>query len=285
MEHFPDSMTNRPSQNSAAQPALRKKFVPVDAIIRQKVRRRVAARQFVLARIVNWQKVRFFANSFWKFFFGKQKFSFALVVAILFLGFFAGMVTVYKTGFLKADTEAEAPVAPGTVAMVLGAATLGPIDKVPNDVLFNMPLSQLEGYLNEALKTPEMKEAEIFALREQKLKAYLADKHSPFVDIADTVARLKHWKLVLAISNSESSLGKRCYNSNCSGIGVAPGHPLWRNYASTREWAQDLDRLLDKRYKDWTLERMNGVYNQPGSKNWLLAAKQVLEELQESQIE
>ena len=285
MDNFPDSITNLPLQNSGVKPASQKRFVPVDAVIRQKVRRRAAARQFVSAGMVNRQKVRFFISSFWNFFFGRQKFSFALVVTILFLGFFAGMVTVYKTGFLKADSEAEAPAAPGTVAMVLGAATLGPIDKVPNDVLFNLPFSQLEGYLNEALKTPEMKAAETLVLREKKLKEYLASKHSPFVEIVDTVAKLKHWKLVLAISNSESTLGKRCYGNNCSGIGVAPGHPLWRNYASTREWAQDLDRLLDKRYKDWTLERMNGVYNQPGSKNWLLAAKQVLEELQQSQIE
>jgi hypothetical protein len=30
---------------------------------------------------------------------------------------------------------------------------------------------------------------------------------------------------------------------------------------------------------------MNGVYNQPGSENWLLASKQILEELQEREIE
>ncbi len=32
------------------------------------------------------------------------------------------------------------------------------------------------------------------------------------------------------------------------------------------------------------LEKMNGVYNKPGSNNWVLAAKQVLEDLEERKI-
>ncbi len=252
--------------------------ISVDAI----VRRKVAKPAIVFPPVEKRQKF----GALWHFLFGRRRFSLALVATILFFAFFAGMSAVYQTGFLKAESQRqEIPAVPGTVATVLGASTLGPINNVPNDVLFNMSFAQLENYLNEVLKTPEAKQEEIFVLREKKLKEYLASKNSPFVEIANTVARLKHWKLVLAISNSESSLGKHCYNSNCSGIGVAPGHPLWRNYPSKREWAKDLDRLLDTRYQDWTLERMNGVYNQPGSKNWLLASKQVLEELQESGIE
>jgi hypothetical protein len=66
---------------------------------------------------------------------------------------------------------------------------------------------------------------------------------------------------------------------------VEPGHPLWRSYKTKADWAKDLDKLLERRYKNWTLEKMNGVYNQPGSENWLLASKQILEELQEREIE
>lgn len=157
--------------------------------------------------------------------------------------------------------------------------------KIPNEALFNLTIDQLEVYLNEALKTPEVKQAEILAKRKDKLKFFLAEKNSPFVDIVNTLAELKHWKLVLAISNSESTLGKRCYTNNCSGIGVEPGYPLWREYSSTAEWAKDLDRLIEKRYKDWTLEEMNGVYNKPGSDNWILAAEQVLQGLNDRRIE
>ena len=179
------------------------------------------------------------------------------------------------------DSSAQGPVIP----VVAGTTALGPISQVPNEILFNLTLEQLEVYLQEALKTPEMKQAEILAKRKEKLKQYLEEKKSPFAEIVGTIAELKHWKMVLAISNSESSLGKNCYTNNCSGIGVEPGHPYWREYATKADWAKDMDKLIEKRYKDWTLEEMNGVYNHPGSANWIMASKQILEELQEENIE
>ena len=156
---------------------------------------------------------------------------------------------------------------------------------MPNDILFNLSFQQLENYLNSLVLTPEVQQAQALADRKLKLKAYLEEKRSPFVNIIDTLAELKHWQTVLAISFAESSLGKHCADNNCSGIGVEPGHPLWRSYDSTAEWAKDLDKLIDKRYKDWSLEAMNGVYNKPGSDNWLFATKQILYELQEWGIE
>ncbi len=156
-----------------------------------------------------------------------------------------------------------------------------------NDALFTMPINQLEAFLKQqqGQDKPSKPVKDLLAERTEKLKIYLAEKKSPFVEIADTIAGLKHWKLVLAISNAESTLGKHCSSNNCSGIGVDPSHPLWRKYESTRDWAKDLDRLLEKRYKDWTLEKMNGVYNQPGSQNWLLATRQILAELAERNVE
>lgn len=215
----------------------------------------------------------------------------AILVVLISASFIAGAYFTWRTDKSLARDENQTPTvsSPSSPApslpVVEGAAALGPISQVPNEVLFNLTLDQLEIYLAEALKTPEMKEAERLAARKEKLKEYLEEKRSPFVEIVNTIAELKHWKLILAISNSESTLGKRCYNNNCSGIGVEPGHPLWREYENKAEWAKDLDRLIEKRYKDWTLEEMNGVYNQPGSQNWLLASKQVLEEMQERGIE
>lgn len=212
----------------------------------------------------------------------------AVTGVLMFIAFSFGVWVTVQTPKSEAQSKeilSQSPVA-GIVPLPKETnAPLGPIANVPNDVLFNLSLEQLEAYLVSISKTPEMKEAERLADRKKKLKEYLAEKKSPFVAIVDTIAELKHWKMVLAISNSESTLGKRCHSNNCSGIGVEPGHPLWREYPSTREWAKDLDKLLERRYKDWTLEKMNGVYNQPGSSNWLLASKQILEELQERNIE
>lgn len=210
------------------------------------------------------------------------------VIVLLVMAFGAGSWSVLSTEKIKADAEPQ----------ILGVldennlikVTSEPVSVfeggvVPNEQILSLTLNQIEGYLNEALKTPELKNAEILASRKEKLKKYLEEKHSPFVSIVDTIAELKHWKLVLAISNSESTLGKRCYTNNCSGIGVEPGHPLWREYETKADWAKDLDRLIEKRYKDWKLEEMNGVYNKPGSANWIYAATQIIEELKERGIE
>lgn len=212
----------------------------------------------------------------------------AVTGVLMFIAFSFGVWVTVQTPKSEAQSKEILNQSPAAGIVPLPKETnapLGPIASVPNDVLFNLSLEQLEAYLVSISKTPEMKEAERLADRKKKLKEYLAEKKSPFVAIVDTIAELKHWKMVLAISNSESTLGKRCHSNNCSGIGVEPGHPLWREYPSTREWAKDLDKLLERRYKDWTLEKMNGVYNQPGSSNWLLASKQILEELQERDIE
>ncbi len=222
----------------------------------------------------------------------KKQVSLLVSVAGLLLAFSGGIWFTLSTSPSAAENEpqvlGEQTSAPSTQSSIIPLGTggsLGPVSLVPNDVLFNMTISQLENYLAESNKPSEDQGIKILAARKDNLKNYLDSKNSPLSAIVDTLAELKHWKLVLAISNSESSLGKRCYNNNCSGIGVEPGHPLWRNYNSKADWAKDLDRLLEKRYNNWTLEKMNGVYNYPGSKNWLMASKQILEDLQEQGIE
>lgn len=255
------------------------KKVAVDAIARRKTNfGSISERShFVFARAE--KPKNFLAFKFLPYF----------IAVMVLMAFSAGSYLTWRTDKSAAEDSsqnqnflaARVPLQPAA----LGATALGPISAVPEEVLFNLTLDQLENYLVESLTTPEMKEAEKLADRKFKLKIYLDEKASPLIGIADALAELKHWKMILAISNSESTLGKRCYNNNCSGIGVEPGHPYWRNYNSKAEWARDLDKLIEKKYKNWTLEQMNGVYNQPGSKNWLLAAKQILEELEERGIE
>jgi hypothetical protein len=126
---------------------------------------------------------------------------------------------------------------------------------------------------------------ELLEVREHLLARYLQDWNSPLAEFADIIAQQPHWKLILAISFAESSLGKKCADNNCSGIGVFPGHPLWRTYNTKGDWAVDLNRLLEKRYKNQTLKQMCGVYVQPCNPGWLKATTQILNELAEYKID
>ena len=110
-------------------------------------------------------------------------------------------------------------------------------------------------------------------------------KMSPLAAASETIAEQDHWRLILAIAFAESTMGKNCADNNCSNIGVKPGATSWRSYASYGAWVVDFNRLLDKRYKDWTLEQMCGVYVKPCNPNWLLATKQILTALDEDRIE
>mgnify|MGYP000367266567 CR=1 FL=1 len=206
------------------------------------------------------------------------------VVALILVSFTAGMWTMWQTHASFAENDELTSIAghtpPGSMPIQIEAEP-HPSQAGSSIAIYNMPLEQLEYYLEEGYKTPEMKRTELLQLRTEKLRVYLASKKSPLADIADTLAALQHWRLVIAISNSESSLGKRCADNNCSGIGVKPGHPLWREYETKADWAQDLDALIEKRYKNWSLEQMDGVYNNPGSENWVFAAQQILTDLKD----
>lgn len=143
----------------------------------------------------------------------------------------------------------------------------------------NTTLADLKEYV-----ISQVAESQIEA-RKTKLKAYLQVKASPFVEddkAVEAFARSPHMELMLAISFAESTLGKKCYFNNCSGIG---GYvPTLRQYKETANWVYDFNRLLERKYKDWTLKEMCGVYVQPCNQSWLLATRSVLEELEASGV-
>jgi hypothetical protein len=197
------------------------------------------------------------------------------------------MAAVSQTQNTLADSQSDEPAVLALPSRVVPLAPAGdvPVSKVSDEVLFNLPISELQNYLDQADQYGKKQTARKMTDRIKKLESYLSAKDSPLAAYASTIAEQKHWQLILAISFAESGLGKHCPNNNCSGIGVAPGHQLWRAYPSFKEWIEDFNQLLDTRYQGWTLERMNGVYVQPKNPNWLLATKQVLEELQEQGIE
>ncbi len=194
-----------------------------------------------------------------------QALSFALAIT---LGASSGAYAVWATS----RVGAEAPA-----GRVLGASTDVPSEPLPADTV-STPLERLSAYVSPTV-------GEVVTVRTQKLQEFLRAHGSPLADYADTVAVQPHWKLLLAVAFAESTLGRRCSGNNCSGIGVSPDHPSWRTYGSLRDWIVDFNGLLDRRYNDWTLEEMCGVYVQPCNPHWMLATKQLLGELDDAGIQ
>ncbi len=208
-------------------------------------------------------------------------------VLIMLASFFAGAWLVLNTPKTQAEIQEQKITEklqeqsqPLKVVEAYGLGHL--ILKQTEDDLFSMPLESLEALFEK--KRAEMTEA-LFQSRAEKIKNYLQEKKSPWSGSALTIARQSHWRIILAIAFAESSWGKNCVDNNCSNIGVEPGHKLWRKYPSYDEWIVDFNKLLERRYKDWTLKEMCGVYVQPCNQNWLLATSQVLTELKDSNIQ
>lgn len=212
--------------------------------------------------------------------------SMAAALGALFVAF--GLGSWYGINSFQTNADLE------TKPQVLGEATTVPAGSVAlvnlelknqdaieslNDNLFNTPIEYLQSYIDQASKP------DVLELRTQKINQLLKDMNSPLVVSSDTIAKQSHWKLILAIAFAESTMGKNCTDNNCSNIGVAPGHRLWRKYETYSDWVVDFNRLLEKRYKDWTLNQMCGVYVQPCNKNWLLATQQILDKLEAREIE
>lgn len=193
----------------------------------------------------------------------RQKMVVVTAVACL-LSFGGGMTAVLKEQQSRAEgLNSQAIVIEDGVGSAVDFTTF-----------LNTSLQNLDSY-NQKPAGPDQ-----LVLRKAKLKEYLKSMDSPFADdevVIDAFLSIKHMKLVLAISFAESTMGKKCYYSNCSGIG---GYvPNLRQYKEFRNWAIDLDDLLERRYKDWTISEMCGVYVQPCNENWPKAVNKVLNQL------
>lgn len=167
--------------------------------------------------------------------------------------------------------------------IVLGTATTLPSEIAITEESQQALIASFEQVLVQA--HPDLVNEATLAGRTALINRYLQEWNSPLAEFSDIIAAQPHWKRVLAISFAESGLGKKCADNNCSGIGVEPGHPKWQTYETKGEWVKAMNRLLEKRYKDWTLKQMNGTYNYPGSSNWVAAGNQILDDLEERNIE
>jgi hypothetical protein len=115
-----------------------------------------------------------------------------------------------------------------------------------------------------------------------KLRVYLEEYNSPLAAYAEEIPNYPQWQRALAISWVESNFCIHHANNNCSGIGVAPGHPYWRKYPNHLAWFEDMTQLLEKPiYKERfvTFEKMRGIYVKPGSRAWVVGAKTKYAEL------
>ena len=115
-----------------------------------------------------------------------------------------------------------------------------------------------------------------------RLKQYLQDHNSPLAPYASEMVKQPQWQRALAISWVESNFCIHNVDNNCSGIGGAPGQASWRMYPTVFDWFKDMCALMETpRYKNTytTFEKMNRVYVQPGSQNWVNGSKQKYGEL------
>jgi len=232
------------------------------------IARPVVRRARLVAPKVTWTLVR---QQGWKQKFGfparhtYARFLLPVTLGIAVIAFVSGMGVALETTKSKADIEPQGQV----------AAAESPPVQISGEQFFDTPLNLLNNYFESS------KDAKVLAERKEELRQYLQEKKSPFLEVSDTIAEQPHWKLILAISFAESTLGKKCHMFNCSGIG---GSDL-REYKSFTNWVLDFNRLLDKRYNDWTLDEMCGVYVKPCTHTWLSATQQILDELDDREIQ
>lgn len=238
---------------------------------------------------VNSQKALLKKPFVFKDFFTKYKLGLALASMVLIATFGFGFWSAAYTEISQANLESQ--------ELLLGQNNIIkepiPLISAPSDAVNNLNHSEIYSMPLEQLEIVYAKKQEILEIeaeekrlwqRALKIKNYLSAKKSPWSEAALTIASQSHWRLILAIGFAESSWGRNCVDNNCSNIGVEPGHELWRKYKTYDDWVIDFNKLLERRYKNWTLNEMCGVYVQPCNQNWLSATGQVLEEINEYNI-
>ena len=247
----------------------------VDGVIRQasqKPRKRLVRRKvehFYVAPFRPTVQAIEAEQRIWKKIKGYPKLPVLVAAFAVVMAFTGGMWAALNTTKTEAVDQVQLQAPAG--AMVLATST----EPISGDLLFNTPLQDLKNYFESAAQP------DIIQKRTEQLTEFLNGMKSPLAVEAETIAQQTHWKIILAIAFAESTMGKHCYEYNCSGIG---GSEI-KTYSSSKQWIVDFNRLIEKRYKGDTLEEMCGVYVQPCNPNWLVATKQILSSLEEKGIE
>jgi len=94
-------------------------------------------------------------------------------------------------------------------------------------------------------QTPDSAPVDPITVNAPILQQYLAQKGSPLAPFAAEILQNDNWKLVLAISNGESTMCKHQLYNNCWGVGGA-----WnlKRYESFAKGFADVDQLLANKY-------------------------------------
>ncbi len=202
------------------------------------------------------------------------------VILAMIIGAGVGSFLVWESKFGAANREALEPVVEST-GNNLPWVKLLEFDQSELDVISEILPALVEENRHEPT-AEEIRNEE----RKEKLRAYFKSRKSPFGEGDDTLQAFldsKNMKLMIAISFVESTMGKKCYYHNCSGIGGYP--PNLRKYDNYAGWVKDFDSLLERRYKGVSIDDFMGLYVQPGSPNWINGVKQILAELKNNSIE
>lgn len=131
----------------------------------------------------------------------------------------------------------------------------------------------------DSIDTPTDNSQEIFDQNVAVLQDYLASKGSPLADHADTLLQQDNWKLVVAISNGESTMCKHYAYNNCWGIGGA-----WnlKRYKTLDDAIVDVNRIITTKYVADGLDtpqEMVRRYVGHTNSNWVYANNKILKEL------
>lgn len=119
--------------------------------------------------------------------------------------------------------------------------------------------------------------------RKAFLTTYLKSKNSPLAAHVDALSEQTQWKLIIAISNSESSYCKRNELNNCWGIGGAWNLKAYDNYDQA---IADVNRLLEQKYIAAGLtspDQIEGKWVGYSDQNWEEAANEVMNDLKNVQ--
>lgn len=200
------------------------------------------------------------------------------------------VITGSVFAFKRRQAARSVRVVEEPVVKVLSESSYTPEEKWAIPLEFNQEDLQiiadlLPVLLMENRKVPSIAEVKN-ERRKERLRNFLAGYNSPFAESDKTLQAFldaKNMRLMIAISFVESTLGKRCYYHNCSGIGGYP--PNLRKYEDFSEWVRDFDSLLERRYKGVPIEKFIGLYVQPGSPSWINGVKRMLAEMKSAGVE
>ncbi len=148
------------------------------------------------------------------------------------------------------------------------------VKSIPNSVNTDQNLSNNQSSVSYATLASQDLGYQTKQAYKDLLRDYLTQRRSPFAECVDQLVELQTADKILSLSNAESGLGKRAPVGKHNYWGVG-GSNLWKMGNSVCEGVQSMDNFLNEfprrspiKYKDMSIDRMNGLYKQPRAIHW-----------------